>query len=112
MACGTPVVATSVGGIPELVEDGVTGLLVPPDRPDELARAINELLENPGLMARMGGLAREKAVECFDLRRISGSLTFYDSVLRRLAPTDALRRRMEAGISAPAAGSFHSAVSP
>jgi starch synthase len=84
MSCGTPVVATNVGGIPELVDDGVTGFLVPPERPDELARAINALLENPGLLARMGGLAREKAVEYFDLRRISrDSLTFYDSVLRK-----------------------------
>ena len=60
MACGKPVVAAAVGGIPEVVVDGETGLLVPPRDPDALAHAILRLLDDPALRARMGaaGLAR------------------------------------------------------
>jgi glycosyltransferase involved in cell wall biosynthesis len=58
MAAGTPVVATRVGGLPEVVEDGVTGLLVEPGRPDELARAVATVLER---REAMGLAARERA---------------------------------------------------
>ncbi len=58
MAAGTPVVATRVGGLAEVVADGVTGLLVTPGRPDELAAAVLEVL---GRRAEMGAAARERA---------------------------------------------------
>ena len=48
MACETPVVASAVGGIPEVVDDGRTGLLVPPSDPAALAAALNRLLDDPG----------------------------------------------------------------
>src|SRR5262249_20949455 len=54
MACGVPVVATAISGIPELIEDGVTGLLVPPDDPAALAGAIERLLGDPALRRRLG----------------------------------------------------------
>jgi glycosyltransferase involved in cell wall biosynthesis len=57
MSQGTPVVATRVGGVPELVEDGVSGLLVEPGRPDELARALRALLDDPALRRRLGRAA-------------------------------------------------------
>ena len=47
MACETAVVASRVGGIPEVVADGVTGLLVPPDDPASLADALNALVRDP-----------------------------------------------------------------
>lgn len=59
MACGLPVVATTVGAIPEVVEHGVTGLLVPPDDPVALAGAINTLLSDPSMMRAMGGRGRD-----------------------------------------------------
>ncbi len=59
MAVGTPVVATSTGGIPELVRDGVTGLLVPPRDPAALAGAILRLLRDPALRSRLSGAAAE-----------------------------------------------------
>lgn len=61
MAAGLPVVGTSVGGIPELVSEGTTGLLVPPDEPKLLARALNRLLSDPGLRTRLGRNARKRA---------------------------------------------------
>ncbi len=61
MAQGKPVVASRVGGIPELVRDGVDGLLVPPGRPEALARALAQLLADP-LRARRMGRAARKAV--------------------------------------------------
>jgi glycosyltransferase involved in cell wall biosynthesis len=60
MATGRAVVATDVGGNGELVEDGVTGLLVPPGDPDRLAEAIGRLLTDPGLAARLGTAARAR----------------------------------------------------
>jgi spore coat protein SA len=62
MASGRSVVATSVGGIPELVRDGVTGLLVPPSNPDALAMAINRLLRDPALRHALGAAARTHCV--------------------------------------------------
>jgi L-malate glycosyltransferase len=59
MAAGAPVVSTRVGGTPEAVEDGVTGLLVPPGDAGALARAINRLLSDPDLAARLGQSGRE-----------------------------------------------------
>jgi glycosyltransferase involved in cell wall biosynthesis len=63
MACGKPIVATTAGGMPEVVEDGATGLLVPPRDHQAMAAAIVTLLTSPDLRARMGaaGLARVRA---------------------------------------------------
>jgi starch synthase len=65
MACGTAVVASRVGGIPEVVEDGKTGLLVPPGRPEDLADALNVLVRDPGLAEAMGQAGRARAVAEF-----------------------------------------------
>jgi starch synthase len=65
MACSTAVVASRVGGIPEVVADGETGLLVPPEDPAALATALNTLLRDPGRAAAMGRAGRERAVDEF-----------------------------------------------
>jgi starch synthase len=65
MACATAVVASRVGGIPEVVDGGVTGLLVPPDDPASLADALNLLLRDPGRADAMGLAGRERAVAEF-----------------------------------------------
>jgi glycosyltransferase involved in cell wall biosynthesis len=69
MANCLPVVSTSVGGIPELVTDGVTGYLVTPDSPDELAGALAKLLASSDLRNRMGRAGRERVEENFTLNR-------------------------------------------
>ena len=68
-ACGVPVVATAVGGVPELVQDGVTGLLTPAGDAEGLAAALSHLLCDTNLSARMGADARHRAEERFSLKR-------------------------------------------
>lgn len=63
MAAGLPVVATAVGGVPDLVRDGVTGFTVPPDDPVALGAALTRVVENPGLRADLGRAARERAID-------------------------------------------------
>ncbi len=69
MAARLPVVATSVGGIPELVQDGVTGRLVAPNRPHELAVALETLLNDPVLRERMGRSGRQRVESHFTLEQ-------------------------------------------
>jgi len=61
MACGTAVVGSRTGGIPEVVADGETGLLVPPEEPEPLAAALNELLRDPARAQAMGQAGRKRA---------------------------------------------------
>jgi starch synthase len=65
MACGTAVVASRVGGIPEVVDDGETGLLVPPDDPAALADGLNTLLRDPDRATWMGQRGRKRAIAEF-----------------------------------------------
>jgi len=65
MACGTAVVGSRTGGIPEVVADGETGLLVPPGEPEPLAAALNTLLSDPDRAAAMGRAGRKRAVAEF-----------------------------------------------
>jgi glycosyltransferase involved in cell wall biosynthesis len=60
MSLGKPAVVTSVGGIPEIVEDGETGLIVPPGDSEGLARALLRLLREPELAQRLGKAARNR----------------------------------------------------
>ena len=65
MACGTAVVGSRTGGIPEVVADGQTGLLVPPGEPEPLAVALNALVSDPDRAAAMGQAGRKRAVAEF-----------------------------------------------
>ena len=65
MACGTAVVGSRTGGIPEVVADGQTGLLVPPGEPESLAEALNALIRDPDRAAAMGQAGRKRAVAEF-----------------------------------------------
>ena len=74
MATGRAVVSTTTAGIPELVDDGTSGLLVPPQDPPALARAIRSLLDDPERARRMGERGREKVRREFDLRHSATQL--------------------------------------
>jgi len=70
MAMGVPVVTTSVSAIPELIEDGKTGLLVPPRKPGEMARAMEKLLKDIEFRERIIGEARKRILADFDNRML------------------------------------------
>jgi glycosyltransferase involved in cell wall biosynthesis len=59
LALGKPVIATAVGGIPEIVKDGINGILVPPKSPEPIAKALDRLLSNSGLRRKLGRAAAE-----------------------------------------------------
>jgi starch synthase len=65
------VVATTAGAIPEVVEDGVTGLLVPPDDPEALANAVVSLLSDPQRMKAMGKAGAEMVREHFTWNKVA-----------------------------------------
>jgi glycosyltransferase involved in cell wall biosynthesis len=65
MALGRPVVASAAGGNPELVEDGLSGLIVPPRDPAAVAAAVRRILSDSSLAARLGAAARERVVRGF-----------------------------------------------
>lgn len=75
MACGAAVVASRVGGIPEVVDEGVTGLLVPPDDPAALAAAMNTVLADPRRATAMGEAGRDRAVTEFGWAAIARQTT-------------------------------------
>jgi glycosyltransferase involved in cell wall biosynthesis len=85
MACRTPVVATAVGGQLDTVLDGRTGLLLPPDCPDDtLAAAVRELLADRERLARYGRAGRERVLERFTWQRVAeGVERVYREVLAR-----------------------------
>jgi len=66
---GRPVICSSRGGLPEIVENGVTGLIVDAQRPDQLAQAIDACVGRPGLVKTMGEAARKRAQDAFSLAR-------------------------------------------
>jgi alpha-maltose-1-phosphate synthase len=97
MACGTPVVSSKVGGIPEIVDHGETGLLIPFVRKDsrdfepknpgrfsrDLAEAINSLLVSPEKINMMGKQARRKVEECFSWKSVARqTFEFYSDLVR------------------------------
>jgi glycosyltransferase involved in cell wall biosynthesis len=84
MAHGRAVVATPVGGIPGLVEDGRTGLLVPPGDGGALRAAIERLLADPELRRRLGNAARERVTElCSWERVVDQTLAAYEAAVNR-----------------------------
>jgi glycosyltransferase involved in cell wall biosynthesis len=66
MILGLPCIATAVGGVPDMIHDGIDGLLVPPNEPYMLADAIKNLYENPEKMQRLGHAARQRALKRHD----------------------------------------------
>ncbi len=71
---GLPCVATQVSAIPELIEHGVTGLLVPPDSPDALAAAIHELIRDPALRQALGSAGQMRMANMFSMNANIGKL--------------------------------------
>jgi len=86
MACGVPVLASAVGGMLDTVEDGVTGLHVPPDDPDALAAAARKLLADDRLRAAMGRAGARRVARDYTWERVAADT---GTVYRRLVPAGA-----------------------
>jgi glycosyltransferase involved in cell wall biosynthesis len=89
MALSRPVVASNVGGIPEMIEDGVTGLLVPPHDPDALAAAIVRLLKNHSLADMLGRAGHDMVHDRFCIELMVDSIaTIYDQGAAVVRPSE------------------------
>jgi D-inositol-3-phosphate glycosyltransferase len=93
MACGVPVVASAVGGLIDSVVDGVTGRHVPPRRPDAIAVAVRELLDDPALRAALGRGGVERARVRFSWERVADATL---QTYREVAPMHAAAARRAA----------------
>ena len=84
MLASLPVVATRVGGIPGIVVDGETGLLIDPGQPGQLASAIEKLAAQPALRATMGTAGRDRALADFsDARYVQDIENLYRGVIEQ-----------------------------
>ncbi|HUX10255.1 MAG TPA: glycosyltransferase family 4 protein, partial [Terriglobia bacterium] len=83
MAHALPVIATNVGGVPEIVEEGRTGWLVPPESPEALASAMSAAASNPSRLKELGANAREHAKEFSADVMVERTETLYDRLIDR-----------------------------
>jgi len=90
MACGVPVVASRVGGLPEVITDGLTGYLRDPDDHAGMAAAVLDLLDDPSLRQRVAHLARASVVDRFDEDRV---VPMYEALYERLLTVPAAGSR-------------------
>lgn len=83
MACGKPVIASSVSGIPEMIDHGVTGVLVSPQDPDALAGAMEDLIHDRTKRDAMGRMGRKKVEEKYNLDKMARDhIEFYNEIIR------------------------------
>jgi len=81
LACGTPVIGTNVGGIPEFIKNGKTGFLVEPKSSQAIADAANRMLDTPELLSQMRRDCREFVVSDFSWRSVAKkTIAYYESL--------------------------------
>jgi sugar transferase (PEP-CTERM/EpsH1 system associated) len=84
MACGLPVVGTRVGGIPEVIDEGVTGMMVPPSDPEAMADALGRYLGSPDLARRHGAAGRERILRKYNMpAMVAAYKSLYDTLCER-----------------------------
>jgi len=94
MSVARPVIATSVGGLPEVVEPGRTGFLIPPDRPSELANALVSLVRDPARAEELGRAGRARQRRAFSIEAMTRGYAELLADLERARGTSAPRRRL------------------
>lgn len=81
-ACGKPVVVSDVGGLPEVVKDGITGIVVPPRNPQETAEAIEKLVLDDSMRKQMGAAGREHVAQFYDWNKnVEQMVDIYKDIL-------------------------------
>ena len=80
-----PIIASAEGQIPSIIDDGRTGILVPPGEPEALAAALTRLADDPALRERLGDQARREAVERFSWNDVLSRITAALPAARRMA---------------------------
>ncbi|MEO1375330.1 MAG: glycosyltransferase [Cyanobacteria bacterium J06635_10] len=98
MAMGLPVVSTFHGGIPELVEDGVSGFLVPERNSEAIAEKLSYLIENPQLWAKMGQAGRIRVEEKYDMNKLNDELVAIYQLLTNSFPVKDYQWRLREGV--------------
>ena len=93
MAMRKPVVVTATGGLPEIVQDGETGLLVPPNEQDALAQAVKWLLRDPVLRRKLGDAGRDRVASMFTVDAMMANLVKgYQTLVGRIGSSQAVAR--------------------
>jgi len=83
LAAEKPIIATRAGGAPELVQDNITGMLVPPREPHAIAQALAQMLQNENIMHSMGFLGKLRAEQFFSIERnVSETQSVYEGFRR------------------------------
>jgi glycosyltransferase involved in cell wall biosynthesis len=83
-SCGIPVIGTNVGGIPDLVINGHTGILVPPENSQAIAEGVNSLIENPAKLAEMAKECREYFLKGFTIEQEVAKIeNLYESLYKQ-----------------------------
>lgn len=99
MASGLPVVATRVGGVPDMIDQGDSGWLVAPNDFEDISTRLQQILGTPGELARMSAAARRRAV---DKMSLSDTVERMATLMARLVPARATQREISAVVSEPA----------
>lgn len=95
LAMGRPVVASRVNGVPELIEDHKTGLLVPPRDPQALARAVREMLSDPAAASKLGAAGRALVQERFTVdRMVANTTATFDAAMQDAGERSPVQKRV------------------
>jgi glycosyltransferase involved in cell wall biosynthesis len=95
LAMGRPVVASRVNGVPELIEDHKTGLLVPPRDPQALARAIREMLSDSTAASEMGAAGRTVVQERFTVdQMVANTTAIFDAAMQDAGVREPVQKRV------------------
>lgn len=96
MAMGLPVISTPHGGIPELIEDGISGFLVPERDADAIAEKLSYLIEHPEVWPQMGQVGRAQVEEKYDMNKLNDELVeIYQQLLNSELPQQWVRAQPE-----------------